>query len=410
MTAISTKAVATTADIAAVTPASIGAAPETRAVTAGTGLSGGGDLSADRTLSVDTSTIASRSYVDATVGGLLYKAACRVVSTANVASLSGYPTIDGVTIGSGDTNKRVLLTAQSDAKQNGPWITASGSWTRPSPNEIQASAAFPVAEGTTYHDTIWYVTTDDPITADATDIALARATMTVTASGITDATSAGQNLLTASDAASQRYLLGLGTSSTRDVGTSSGTVAAGDDSRLSNARTPTSHASTHATGGSDAIAPSDIGAVPTSRTLAGLDLSADRTSSALRSAIEVQDGPRYYPLGGCSTVDATQGTRVIGGGAYDSTESAITGRTQTWTLDLTASVVSGQTATVTLYDITAGSTVATITVSATSPTRSTASVTLPGASHVYELRMSVSGSTTAHYATLLSANIKVTWS
>ena len=159
------------------------------------------------------------------------------------------------------------------------------------------------------------------------------------------------------------------------------------------------------------IAAADVsGVVAATRTLAGLDLSADRTSSALRSAIKVQDGPRYYPLGGCSTVDATQGTRVIGGGAYDSTESAITGRTQTWTLDLTASVVSGQTATVTLYDITAGSTAATITVSATSPTRSTASVTLPGASHVYELRMSVSGSTTAHYATLLSANIKVTWS
>lgn len=121
-------------------------------------------------------------------------------------------------------------------------------------------------------------------------------------------------------------------------------------------------------------------------------------------------GPWYYPLGGCSTVDATQGTRAIGGGTYDSTESAISGRTQTWTLDLTASVVSGQTATVTLYDITAGSTVATLTVSATSPTRSTASVTLPGASHVYELRMSVSGSTADHYATLLSANIKATWS
>lgn len=34
-----------------------------------------------------------------------------------------------------------------------------------------------------------------------------------------------------------------------------------DDSRLSDARTPTSHANVHATGGADAIAPSDIGAV-----------------------------------------------------------------------------------------------------------------------------------------------------
>jgi hypothetical protein len=38
-------------------------------------------------------------------------------------------------------------------------------------------------------------------------------------------------------------------------GTTAGTVCEGNDSRLSNARTPTSHASTHQTGGSDAIAP-----------------------------------------------------------------------------------------------------------------------------------------------------------
>ena len=185
------------------------------------------------------------------------------------------------------------------------------------------------------------------------------------------------------------------------------------------------------------------GGVPTTRTIAGLDLSQDRSAAAMktalaiassdvsglgdstaagravltaadeaaqRAAMRVQDGPRYLPLASGQTVDATQGTRAIGGGTYDSTESAVTGRTQTWILDLTASVVSGQTATVTLYDITAGSTVATITVSATAPTRSTTSVTLPGASHVYELRVSVSGSTTSHYCTLLSANIKVTWS
>ena len=45
----------------------------------------------------------------------------------------------------------------------------------------------------------------------------------------------------------------LGNSATRNVGTTAGTVCAGDDSRLTDSRTPTAHASSHVTGGSDKI-------------------------------------------------------------------------------------------------------------------------------------------------------------
>lgn len=80
------------------------------------------------------------------------------------------------------------------------------------------------------------------------------------------------------------------------------------------------------------------------------------------------------------------------------------------TLEANGRVVSGVTGTLVLYDLDAAAAVATLTWTETAVTRKTASVTVPGAAHNYELRLSKSGGAESDFAVVGGANLLVTWS
>lgn len=93
-------------------------------------------------------------------------------------------------------------------------------------------------------------------------------------------------------------------------GTSAGTAAEGNDARLSDARTPTAHKTTHSTGGSDALSPSDIGAATTANvqvfTSSGIWI---KPANAKQICVELVSGGNGGGAGG----KGTSGTAIYGG-------------------------------------------------------------------------------------------------
>jgi len=97
----------------------------------------------------------------------------RAVATSDI-TLANQQTIDDVAVVAGD---RVLAAGQTLAYNNGIYDVASGAaWTRSGDFDesykVQGSVTIPVAEGTTNHDSIWILTTNDPIVLGTTNLTL----------------------------------------------------------------------------------------------------------------------------------------------------------------------------------------------------------------------------------------------
>lgn len=69
--------------------------------------------------------IANKQYVDYFAAGLSWKQPVKAASLSNIASLSGFQTVDTVALTDGD---RVLVKDQSLSKDNGIYVVRSGAW------------------------------------------------------------------------------------------------------------------------------------------------------------------------------------------------------------------------------------------------------------------------------------------
>lgn len=112
-----------------------------------------------------------------------YKQTARAVTTSNITLSGGAPaTVDGVSLALRD---RILVTGQSTGSENGIYYVttvgagSNGTWARSldadATGEIKAGTIIMITEGTTYADTQWKLTTDDPITVGSTTMTFVRA-------------------------------------------------------------------------------------------------------------------------------------------------------------------------------------------------------------------------------------------
>lgn len=172
-------------------------------------------------------------------------------------------TFGGVTVAIGDT---VLLTGQGAAAENGPWIVQNTFWTRPTwmltgSSDLYTGVTYLITEGT-YAQKAYMLTTTGAIVVDTTaqtwtEVFAGGGASVPTGDGFRHITSGAEDaaakLVESADVHTNLKDPVAATPGLRTLGNGAAQACAGNDSRLSDSRTPTAHKTSHADGGSDDV-------------------------------------------------------------------------------------------------------------------------------------------------------------
>lgn len=271
---------------------------------------------------------ATKQYVDAIAAGQRIKDAVHLLASANVVIATGtLLTVDGVVTVAGN---RVLLTAQTTGSENGVYIAASGAWVRATDfdsaaGEVMGGATFWVNEGTTWGDTAWTLTTNDPMVIGTTSLTFTQS------SGLGQVTAGGGLTKTGSQidvVGSARIQI-----NSDNIDLVSGVVGAGTYTKL------TVDTYGRVTGGTTAT-PSDISAQPVD---AGLTSISALTGAGAVHATATDTFVMRTATGTAGRLVVTNGDGAAGNPTYDLSSGVIAapGIYQSVTVDTYGRVTAG---------------------------------------------------------------------